>query len=114
MAGRRFRLGQDCLCRRDAPALGRFTFPICWRCTGMAAGAVAMLASRALRGWPAPCASLAAAGCLCALPAAADVTFQVMTSYRSNRLRRLATGLLLGAGIVLFAHVLVGHCHGFP
>jgi uncharacterized membrane protein len=108
-----FRLGRDCLCRREAPALGRFTFPLCWRCSGMTAGAMALLAIHALGCLPAAPATLAVAGGLCGLPAAADVCFQLMTAYRSNRSRRLATGLLLGAGIVLLGHVLVRCLHGF-
>jgi uncharacterized membrane protein len=105
----RFRLGQDCLCRRDAPALGRFTFPVCWRCSGIAAGMTALLGVDALGGLSAASTSLAVAGCLCSLPAAADVYFQVMTSYRSNASRRLVSGMLLGAGIVLLGRV-VAQC----
>ena len=108
----RFRLGQDCLCRREAPALGRYTSPLCWRCSGMAAGAAALLTVHALGGLPAASAILAVAGCLCGLPAAADVSFQVMTPYRSNRSRRLVTGVLLGAGIVLLGQVLARCLHG--
>lgn len=109
MARAGFRLGQDCLCRREAPALGRFTFPLCWRCSGITAGAGALLAVHALGCLPAVSAALAVAGCLCGLPAGADVCFQVMTAYRSNRSRRLVTGALLGAGIVLLGHGL-GYC----
>ncbi len=106
MARARFRLGQDCLCRREAPALGRFTFPLCWRCSGMMAGLAALITIDALGGLPAASAFLAVTGCLCGLPAAADVSFQVMTAYRSNRSRRLVSGVLLGAGIVLLGRVL--------
>jgi uncharacterized membrane protein len=111
MPGGKFRLGRDCLCRREAPAIGRFTFLLCWRCSGMAAGAVALLVVNALGGLPMPSAPLAVAGGLCGLPAAADVGFQIMTPYRSNRARRLVTGVLLGAGIVLLGHVLVWWFH---
>jgi hypothetical protein len=75
------------------------------------AGATALLAVHALGGLPAASATLAVMGCLCGLPAAADVGFQILTPYRSNRLRRLVTGLLLGAGIVLLGHVLVRSFH---
>jgi uncharacterized membrane protein len=107
MTRARFRLGQDCLCRREAPALGRFTFPLCWRCSGMTAGLTALLTVDVLGGLTAASASLAVTGCLCGLPAAADVSIQVITPYRSNRSRRFVTGVLLGAGIVLLGHVLV-------
>jgi uncharacterized membrane protein len=111
MAGVEFRLGRDCLCRREAPALGRFTFPLCWRCSGMTAGAAALLSVHALGDLLAASAALAVTGCLCGLPAAADVCFQIMTPYRSNHARRLVTGLLLGAGIVLLGHVLMRCFH---
>jgi uncharacterized membrane protein len=112
MARVQFRLGQDCLCRREAPALGGFTCPLCWRCSGIAAGAAAVLAAYALGGLPPAPAALAVAGSLCGLPAAADVALQMMTAYRSNRSRRLLSGLLLGAGIVLLAQALVRWYHG--
>jgi uncharacterized membrane protein len=111
MASARFRLGRDCLCRREAPALGRFTSPLCWRCSGITAGAAALLTVHALGGLPAGPAPLAVTGCLCSLPAVADVAFQVMTAYRSNRSLRLVTGVLLGAGIVLLGQVLARCLH---
>ena len=113
MARAWFRLGRDCLCHREAPEIGRCTFPLCWRCSGMTAGAAALLAVDALSSLPAALASLAVAGCLCGLPATADVGFQVITRYRSNRSRRFVTGLLLGASIVLLARVLVQCLRGF-
>jgi uncharacterized membrane protein len=102
------------LCRRGAPTLGPFTFPLCWRCSGITAGAAALLAVHALGSLPAASATLAVMGCLCGIPAGADVGFQVVTPYRSNRLRRLVTGLLLGAGIVLLGQVLVQAFHWPP
>jgi uncharacterized membrane protein len=113
MARASFRLGRDCLCRREAPEIGRFTFPLCWRCSGMTAGAAALLAVDALGSLPAASASLAMAGCLCGLPAAVDVCFQVMTRYRSNPSRRFVTGVLLGTSIELLARVLVQCLRGF-
>jgi uncharacterized membrane protein len=112
MARARFRLGQDCLCRREAPALGRFTFPLCWRCSGLTAGATALLTVHALAGLPPASASLAVTGCLCGLPATVDVGLQILTPYRSNRARRLVTGVLLGAGIVLLGQILARCFHG--
>jgi len=78
---------------------------MCWRCSGMIGGAAALLMIDALGGLTAAAPVLmAVAGCLCGLPAAADVCFQVMTRYRSNHSRRLVTGVLLGTGIVLLGH----------
>jgi uncharacterized membrane protein len=103
-----FRLGRDCLCRREAPALGRITFPLCWRCCGIAAGAAALLAADVLGGLDGLQAAPAAAlGASCGLPAALDVSCQMAGSYRSNRRRRVGTGGLLGAGLVLLARALV-------
>src|SRR5215469_9231063 len=97
-----FRLGRDCLCRREAPALGRFTCPLCWRCTGVTVGTLALQAINCLGGLEdLPAALAAALGVACGLPAAADVFCQMAGSYRSNRHRRMATGVLLGAGVVL-------------
>src|SRR5437879_5262897 len=36
--------GRDCLCRKEAPRLGRLSSPLCWRCSGLAVGAAALLA----------------------------------------------------------------------
>jgi uncharacterized membrane protein len=113
MACASFRLGRDCLCRREAPEIGHFTFPLCWRCSGMMAGVAGLLAVGALGGLPAASACVAIAGCICGLPAAVDVCFQVMTPYRSNRSRRFVTGVHLGNSIVLLAHVLVQCLRGF-
>jgi uncharacterized membrane protein len=112
MAGVRFHLGRDCLCKREAPEFGRFTFPLCWRCSGITTGAAVLLTVYALGYLPAATAYWAVVGGLCGLPAAADVGLQVMTPYRSNRSRRLVTGVLMGAGIVLLGHVLVRCFHG--
>ena len=102
-----FRLGQDCLCRKEAPHVGRFTFPFCWRCSGLLVGG--LLGSLAL-GWlrlPPATLLFSLFGFLSVLPGTLDVLCQVLTSYRSNYRRRLATGLLLGTGIALFSHVFV-------
>src|SRR4051812_30894768 len=87
---RMFCLGRDCLCRREAPAAGRFISPLCWRCSGMAAGlapgvALTLCMDSALL------AALASG--LAALPAGADVLCQIASDYRSNRWRRVVTGL---------------------
>jgi uncharacterized membrane protein len=109
-----FHLGRDCLCRREAPTLGWFTFPLCWRCTGIAAGILALQAVDCLGGLECFPASLAAiVGASCALPAGADVLCQMAGSYRSNRSRRLATGVLLGAGVVFLAHAFAPLFRGF-
>jgi uncharacterized membrane protein len=107
-----FRLGRDCLCRREAPAVGRFTLPLCWRCSGMTVGAAGMLVIDALGALAVAPVFMAVAGCLCGLPAAADVGFQVITPYRSNRLRRLASGVLLGTGIALLVNVVARWLRG--
>jgi uncharacterized membrane protein len=39
----------------------------------------------------------------CVLPAGADVGCQVMGTYRSNRVRRLATGFPLGVGLAFLS-----------
>jgi uncharacterized membrane protein len=109
-----FHLGRDCLCRREAPTLGRFTFPLCWRCTGIAVGIAALQAVDCLGGLQGFPASLAAPlGALCGLPAAADVFCQMAGPYRSDRRRRLATGVLLGAGVVFLARAFVPLIRGY-
>jgi len=102
-----FRFGRDCLCRREAPHVGRFSFPVCWRCSGLLVGS--FFGSLVLP-WlklPPETLLLGVVGCVAVVPAAADVLCQVVTSYRSNRHRRLATGLLLGAALALLCHVVV-------
>ncbi len=102
------RFGQYCLCRREAPRVGHFTFPVCWRCSGLLAGG--LLGSLALAWLKLPSTALlplGVVGGLATLPAALDVFCQIVSAYRSNRYRRLATGLLLGAGIVLIITAIV-------
>jgi uncharacterized membrane protein len=73
---------------------------LCWRCSGILAGV--------LIGVPLLCflpGSLAGeqllgrVGMALVLPAAIDVFAQAAGTYRSNWLRRLVTGLLLGVGL---------------
>jgi uncharacterized membrane protein len=103
-----FHLGRDCLCRREAPQVGGLTFPLCWRCSGMLAG---VLAGGQMLSWVPALAALplllGLLGGLLIFPAGADVFCQLVSTYRSNRLRRSVTGLLLGMGLVLLSKVLV-------
>lgn len=95
-----FHLGRDCLCRKEAPRLGGLTFPLCWRCTGMTAGAVAGCLTLACT--PGVVMSplwLGLIGLSCIIPAGADVFCQLVSNYRSNRHRRLVTGIPLGVGL---------------
>jgi uncharacterized membrane protein len=87
--------------------MGRFTFPLCWRCSGLLVGSVVGSLVIPCMHLPAATLMLVVLGCLAALPAAVDVLCQVVSSYRSNRSRRLVTGLLLGAGIALLCHSFV-------
>jgi uncharacterized membrane protein len=95
-----FHLGRDCLCRREAPKLGRFTSPLCWRCSGILAGV--LIGAPLLSFLPGPIVGeqlLGRVGMVLVLPAAIDVFSQMASTYRSNWLRRLVTGMLLGVGL---------------
>src|SRR5271166_456148 len=97
-----FRLGRECLCRRDAPRLGGMVCPLCWRCSGMVLGLVSALAV-APSAYGVPVATeLMLVTAAWWLPALVDVAAQIASrhAYRSHRLIRLVTGLALGAGIV--------------
>jgi len=100
-----FRLGRDCLCRRDAPRLAGLSSPLCWRCSGAALGALFFLPASAYAG--PGLHACAVWGCLLALPATADVLLQILTRYRSGPARRFATGLLLGCAVVLLCRAAV-------
>ena len=103
-----FQFGHDCLCRKEAPQLGGFTSPLCWRCsamlTGLLAGCLILCGLQRLESSP---LLLGLLGGACVAPAGADVAWQIIGPYRSNRGRRLATGLPLGVGLVFLTHVLV-------
>ena len=102
-----FRLGRDCLCRKESPRLGRWRFPLCWRCSGVLVGLTVVVLAGSLRTLPSSPVTLAILGGSCGLPAGADVFFQVVSTYRSTPRRRLWTGLLLGAAIVLLSQSVV-------
>lgn len=77
---------------------GRRT-PVCARCVGFVAGNLAGLAVLFALG---PATVLwAAAGLALLVPVAVDGSLQLTSSYRSTNPRRLATGLLGGAGQIL-------------
>lgn len=83
-----------CHCRPDRSFYYRGRqFPICARCTGELAGILALLLTWF---WTHP-------GAVCSLcllvPLTADGVIQLRTSYESNNLRRLWTGLLFGYGL---------------
>jgi len=88
-----------CHCRADRSFFWRGRqFPICARCTGELAGMLLALLSCF---WFLPPAWCAAA---LMVPMVADGFIQLKTAYESTNLRRLATGLLFGYGLmVLFA-----------
>ena len=81
-----------------APRYGKLCFPLCWRCT---AAAFAIIGGRlalpetlsAWIAWPA---------LLLLLPAYIDGISQYEYGNESSNFRRIWTGFLLGAGMVLF------------
>jgi uncharacterized membrane protein len=85
-----------------APRLGRFCFPLCWRCTGAACAVCA--------GWLAGPPTLSAwwlvVAALAILPAYVDGVAQYEYARLSNNPRRFITGLGLGAGLVVARAVL--------
>ncbi len=81
-----------------APKLGRFCFPLCWRCSGAAA---AIISGRLL--FPEPVSALVAwPALLLLLPAYVDGVAQYEYGVQSTNIRRAWTGFLLGAGLVTF------------
>ncbi len=83
-----------CHCRPDRSFFYRGRqFPICARCTGELVGILALLLTWF---WVHP-------GAVCSLclllPLIADGVIQLRTSYESNNLRRLWTGILFGYGL---------------
>jgi uncharacterized membrane protein len=89
------------ICNRKperAPRIGRYCFPLCWRCT---AAATAIIVGRFAFpdvispwvAWPA---------LLLLLPAYIDGVAQYEYRVESNNVRRVWTGLLLGVGLVTF------------
>lgn len=75
-----------------SPHLFGAQMPLCWRCTGIALGALAFLLWLcAKKRLPAPWLSLALA-----LPLPLDVLYAVLTHTDGDNARRLATGFLWG------------------
>ena len=101
-------LGRDCLCGKEAPRLWGFTSPLCWRCSammvGVLAGCLMLFCLRLLGGSP---LLLGLLGGSCVFPAGADVFCQVVGPYRSNRIRRLVTGIPLGVGLAFLSRACV-------
>ena len=84
-------MGCHCRPERSFHVKGR-SFPVCARCTGMLAGFLICLLSCFF--WQPHPAWMA----VLMLPGIIDGTVQMKTSYTSNNLRRLWTGLLMGYG----------------
>ncbi len=103
-----FHIGRDCLCGREAPRSWGFTSPLCWRCSammvGVFAGCMMLFCLQPLAGSP---LLLGLLGGSCVVPAGADVFFQMVGPYRSNRIRRLVTGLPLGVGLAFLSRACV-------
>ena len=72
---------------------GDYQFPLCARCTGIAAGHL-LGAAVSLK------ADLPYKVLLAALPLAADGTVQYLTDYESNNRRRFITGVLYGFAVM--------------
>lgn len=96
MFGRIRRFGSAPLCnlRPDrAFRIGSFVFPLCARCTGLVAGAIACFCCQAI-GIPAtPPVVLSV---ILALPLAIDWTIQRVGILESTNARRFLTGFLFG------------------
>jgi len=73
--------------------LGSFVFPLCARCTGLVAGAIACLTGQAL-GIVATLPVIVSI--IAALPLVADWTLQRVGILESTNIRRFVTGLLFG------------------
>ena len=91
----KYNFGRVPLCNlraERAPHIGKFVFPLCWRCTGLLVGG--MIATIARLILPVPhCLPIAIASCL---PLAIDWTVQRLEIKESTNWRRLTTGILLG------------------
>jgi len=99
------RLGEDVVCgRREAPKIFSFTFPFCWRCSGIIVG---LLFGRLIWTWSGvfeiSFISLLLMVFLLWLPIVLDVFFQKVSDYKSSRRRRFVSGILAGIGIVPFS-----------
>ena len=85
-----------CNCRADrAPRLGRYSFPLCWRCTAIITG---MLIPLVLPPWLAV---------LFMLPCLIDGIAQYHAGIESTNGRRILTGLPAGIGIAAIVHTIV-------
>ena len=71
--------------------VGKYQFPLCARCTGIAIGHIfAILVSLSH--------SVPPAGALCMIPLVLDGTIQKLTRYESTNSKRVVTGILYGFG----------------
>lgn len=86
-----------------APHIGSFCFPLCWRCTGFAAGAILAAVLDALK---VPGVSLLYDHLMVCLilivPMAVDGARQEWSNYESRNPIRFVTGFLAGIGAVWF------------
>lgn len=75
---------------------------VCARCSGIAAGMLALCIA-AYAGWlpPIPSHVCLAVVSACALPAILDFHLQMMGVSKSNNLRRILTGMLFGTALAL-------------
>ena len=71
---------------------------------GVLAGCLMLFCIRSLGGSP---LLLGLLGGSCVFPAGADVFCQVVGPYRSNRIRRLVTGIPLGVGLAFLSRACV-------
>lgn len=95
------RIGKEPLCNgrpERAPHIGSFCFPLCWRCTAISLGAIAMGFFNLSYCFYHPLVGTIVALGL-AMPCLADGLLQKYAKKESTNIRRILTGLLAGIGM---------------
>lgn len=93
--------GEKPLCNRKpntAPHIGRFCFPLCWRCTSIIVGFFSWYTIQLF----APIVP-AFMGIIMIIPCAVDGCLQYIKNIESSNNRRIITGLLCGFGFSILS-----------
>lgn len=102
------RIGKAPLCNgrpERAPHVGRFCFPLCWRCTGIGIGVLALSLLELPYFYIHSADGLMIAALLLA-PCLLDGLEQTISDYESTNRIRFVSGLLAGIGFnIMFASV---------
>lgn len=104
-------LGKEPLCNHRPDRglyIGGFCLPLCARCTGILAGAVAAALLRRVLSIETSSIGVLALGLLLIAPTGIDGIIEYQFGIESNNPRRLITGTLAGIGCVITEMALVG------